>query len=74
MRKRRLRNLNLAKAKSAHRAALRPSLPNMPIPTWASCIMDTSFAPSPIAHVIHFGLEFLTSLTILNKKNLKNVS
>ena len=68
MSKSRLRNLNLAKAKSADLAALRPSLPNKPIPTFASCIMDTSLAPSPIAAVIGLPLVCFTSLTILNVK------
>ena len=39
-------------AKSAALTAWRPSLPEMPTPTCASCIMPTSFAPSPMANVI----------------------
>jgi len=31
-----------------------PSLPLIPIPIWASVIIGTSFAPSPMAKVIHF--------------------
>ena len=57
------RNLNFEKAKSAHLAAFLPSLPNMPMPTWASCIIDTSFAPSPIAAVIGLSLLSFTNLT-----------
>jgi hypothetical protein len=33
--------------KSAARLACLPSLPTMPIPTLAACIIDTSFPPSP---------------------------
>ena len=64
-------NLNLAKLKSAVLAALFPSLPKIPRPIWASWIMETSLAPSPIAAVIGFCLLCLISLTILNRSFYK---
>jgi len=62
-----MQNLNLASAKSADLAAFRPSFPKRPRPTWASCIMETSLAPSPMAHVIGFFLLFLTRRTTFSK-------
>ena len=48
-------------------AAWCPSFPNIPKPTWASCIIDMSLAPSPMAAGIGFsGLSF-TSFTICLK-------
>ena len=39
-------------AKSADLTACVPSLPLIPTPMWASMIIETSLAPSPIARVI----------------------
>lgn len=39
-----------------------------PMPTWASRIMLTSFAPSPMAKVIGCSLENLINLTIWKRK------
>mmetsp|Transcript_13432 Transcript_13432/g.20356 ORF Transcript_13432/g.20356 Transcript_13432/m.20356 type:complete len:272 (+) Transcript_13432:332-1147(+) len=58
------RNLNWAIEKSEAFTACCPSRPDIPIPIWASCIIPTSLAPSPIAKVTGSGLmKFLTSLT-----------
>jgi hypothetical protein len=40
-----------------------PSFPKIPTPIWASWIIETSFAPSPIANVIHFPLDFTNPTT-----------
>ena len=50
-------------ATSALRAACRPSMPLIPTPMWAAWIMETSFAPSPMASRIDCFLCFLTSFT-----------
>lgn len=42
--------------------------PGSPMPTWASRIMLTSFAPSPMASVIGCSLENLINLTIWKRK------
>lgn len=44
-------------AKSADLMAYVPSFPLIPTPICASMIMDTSFAPSPIAKVIQLPLD-----------------
>lgn len=42
-----------------------------PMPTWASRIMLTSLAPSPIARVMGCSLEALISFTICQNKKAK---
>ena len=56
------RKRNCAIAKSLAITACMPSWPEMPTPTCAIWIIDTSFAPSPIASVIASRLS-LTRLT-----------
>lgn len=45
---------NSERAKSADLSAYDPSLPLIPTPTFASIIIGTSLAPSPMARVIRF--------------------
>lgn len=47
---------------------------DLPMPTWASRIMLTSFAPSPIAKVIGCSFENLINLTIWKRKKHKSLS
>lgn len=48
------------------------SFPEIPIPTWASCIIPTSFAPSPIANVTGSGTTWCrTNLTSCAYRKIK---
>lgn len=58
------RNLNRDNVKSEAITACIPSCPEIPTPTSAIWIIDTSFAPSPIANV----LKCNSSLTIFTRK------
>lgn len=49
--------------KSAAREAYFPSLPTIPIPTFASKIIPTSFPPSP-THATHLPVYFQTAHVI----------
>lgn len=60
-----LKSLKRPIAKSEYELAWVPSLPIIPMPTWADYIILTSLAPSPIAKVVRSGLQDLTNLTSL---------
>lgn len=49
--------------KSLANAAYLPSLPSIPIPTSADCIIPTSFPPSPIHAVILWVYFLMHSVT-----------
>jgi len=59
-----LRYLNFKIEKSEARAAYLPSLPSIPIPTSAYCIIPTSFPPSPIQAVTFFVYFLIHSATL----------
>mmetsp|Transcript_59019 Transcript_59019/g.173252 ORF Transcript_59019/g.173252 Transcript_59019/m.173252 type:complete len:238 (-) Transcript_59019:383-1096(-) len=60
------RNRNWEMATSHACTACEPSLPLIPMPTWAPWIIGTSFAPSPMASATVEGLILRTSCTILS--------
>jgi hypothetical protein len=54
-------------AKSELFTACLPSFPEMPTPMWASWIMPTSFAPSPIAKVTGLVVSFRRTRPTINR-------
>jgi hypothetical protein len=69
-----VKNLNDAMAKSLAITTCIPSYPQIPTPMWATWIMLTSLAPSPMLKVIFLTSSFIKVVTCKQPILLKHLN